>query len=81
MTITVRYYAVLRDLTGQNVETIEVPQDCDAGVLLERIVKRHPEVARFASFLRLATETEYISTDTVLTGSGEISVIPPVSGG
>ena len=81
MTVTVRYYAVLRDLTGRNVEDFEIPLNSSGQVLIERVVDRYPAVADYAPFLRLATTKEYISKSTLLADDGEISLIPPVSGG
>ncbi len=81
MFIIVRYYAMLRDVTDQNVEEMEVPQNCNGSGLIEAIIDRYPEVAEFAPYLRLATDTEYISRDAILTEGSEISIIPPVSGG
>ena len=81
MLITVRYYAILRDMTGVTVEEMTVPHDCHGDELINHIVERHPGVAEFAPFLRLANDREYISAATTLTEKETISVIPPVSGG
>ena len=81
MVISVRYYAMLRDITSKSVENFDVRQDCNGTALIERIIDRYPSVAEYAPFLRLATDEEYISLDTILTDKSEISLIPPVSGG
>jgi len=81
MLVTVRYYAMLRDITGRSTEEIDVPQNSDGAALIKSVIDRYPRIAEYARFLRLATDMEYISETTTLTDGDEISLIPPVSGG
>jgi len=71
----------MKDLTAKTVETFELPEGSTGAAVLDLIVKRHPSIAEFVPFLRLATEEAYISASTTLIHGSEISIIPPVSGG
>lgn len=81
MTVTVQYYAILRDLTGIGRENIELQIGSTGHDLLEKVIERHPAVGPYASVVRLATETEYVPSDISMEPGAVIALIPPVSGG
>lgn len=81
MLVTVRYYAMLKEITGISKESFDLPDGCDGSHLLSCITDRHIGVSEYVPFLRLATDEEYIMSSTILKEGVVISVIPPVSGG
>ena len=81
MTVTVQYYAILRELSGVGKEEIELRQGSTGHTLLEAVVDRHPALGPYVSVIRLATETEYIKSDVHIEQGTVIALIPPVSGG
>ena len=81
MTVTVRYYAVLREITGTGVESLQIPDGSDGHTLLRFIAEKHEKLGPYLSSIRLAGETEFIENKSVLEPDKVISLIPPVSGG
>ncbi len=81
MRITVRYYASVRDKLGEAEEEFELPRGSDGGALTRQIAERYPLLKEYLPFLRLATDSAYISLEETLEEGMVINVIPPVSGG
>ena len=81
MRITVRYFAVVRELTGRIEEDIEIPDDSNGAVLLDRLVESYAPLKEYKPYLRLATDSAFLSLDDMLDDGTVINVIPPVSGG
>jgi len=84
MKITVRYFALLRELMGRESEVL-----CwdDAEPTVERL-RRHlaGRVPAGAGLLRggtllVAVNREYAAADTVLSDGDEVALLPPVTGG
>lgn len=83
MKIKLRFFAMCRELAGEEHATIDLPQSCDRqrlhseiGTLFPRLFKLLPQVA-------IAINNEYVRGDgnLKLKDGDEISFIPPVSGG
>ena len=81
MTLTVEYYAVLKDLTGLSSESLEVPGGCDGSGLLALLGQRYPKHAGLIASVRIANSESYISNDSTLEPDSTLLLIPPVSGG
>ncbi len=78
MTITVLYFASLRDAAGVDSEVLALP--ASLGDLYESVRKRHG-FSLGQSSLRVAMNGEFaVWTDPIVDGA-EIAFIPPVSGG
>ena len=81
MRITVRYFAVLREITGRIEEDVELPDDSRGTVLLDRLAESYSSLKAYIPYLRLATDSAYLSLDDTLDDGTVVNVIPPVSGG
>jgi len=81
MTLTVEYYAILKDATGLSTEVFEAPEGCTGTDLLELVRERHPNCAELMASVRIANAESYISNETVLESDSTLLLIPPVSGG
>ncbi|CCF82921.1 molybdopterin converting factor subunit 1 [Nitrolancea hollandica] len=81
MHVTVRYFALVREITGKRTEEREVPEGTTAGELLDRIVIEYPAVERLRRASMLMVNQEYVQPDHVLAEGDEVALIPPVSGG
>lgn len=79
--IRVLLFGALRDEVGAPAVTLRMPVPATGAQLLERLAAEHPAVARWQGALRLAVDQQYAAPGTVLSGSEEVALIPPVSGG
>lgn len=78
MSITVLYFASLRDAAGVASETLPLPTSLPA--LYEALRARHGfTLAR--ERLRVAMDGEFVAWDTPPREGAEVAFIPPVSGG
>lgn len=81
MTIHVKFFAILRDLTGMTDLELEVPVGatvaCARDALLEQIPALHDRLKPVA----FAVNRTYATTATALHDGDELALLPPVSGG
>ena len=78
MSITVLYFASLRDAAGRSSEQLPLPASLAS--LYEDLRARHGFVLP-RNKLRVAVDGEFADWDTSLREGCEIAFIPPVSGG
>ena len=81
MTLTVLYFAAIRDLVGQDEASLTLPGGTTLRQLsahLERVV---PALEGRLGAVRWARNEELVELDTVLAEGDVIAVIPPVAGG
>jgi len=81
MRVTVRYFAIVRELLGRAVEERELPAGTTAGSLLDELARDHPALERLRRSTMLMVNYQYVSSDHVLAEGDEVALIPPVSGG
>lgn len=78
MSVTVLYFASLRDAAGVDREQVPLPTSLDA--LYGELSARHG-FGLPASRLRVAVDGAFVRWDSPLREGCEIAFIPPVSGG
>jgi len=82
VTITVLYFAAVRDLVGRDEERLELPAAVTTiGSLAEHLVAIHPELAGRLAPVRFARNEEFAKADDAIAAGDTIAVIPPVAGG
>ncbi len=81
MRVTVRYFAVVRELLGRESEQHEVPDGTTVGQLLEQLIARQPVLDRLRRSLLVMVNRRYARPDHQLADGDEVALIPPVSGG
>ena len=81
MTITVEYYAILKEISGLSSELFELPTGCTGISLLAAVGERHQKLARLMSSVRIANSAAYLSNDSKIEPDSTLLLIPPVSGG
>lgn len=84
MTITVLYFAWLRDKVGVGSEQVEPPAEATVGGLIAALKDRSPKHAEaFADTgrLRFAVNQDYAGADTPVAAGDEVAFFPPVTGG
>jgi molybdopterin synthase sulfur carrier subunit len=78
MSVTVLYFASLRDAAGCSSETLARPASLRA--LYEELRGRH-RFAMAADSMRVAVDGAFVGWDESVEDGAEIAFIPPVSGG
>lgn len=78
MSVTVLYFASLRDAAGRDGETL--PRPVDLATLYAELRARHG-LPFEASALRVAVDGAFRAWDYPVADGAEIAFIPPVSGG
>ena len=78
MSITVLYFASLRDAAGRDAEQLPRPESLVA--LYEELRARHG-FALQPDRLRVAVDGEFVRWDAIVADGAEVAFIPPVSGG
>ena len=81
MNVRVKLFAAARDIVGKDETDLSLPENSTASAVIRLLVQQHPKLDQWKTYLRLAVNWEYASTDQVLHNNDEIAVIPPVSGG
>lgn len=81
MNITVRFFALHRDIVGASKIVREVPQGTTLGQLWTRLCEEYPALAPATRSLMFARNQEYAAPGMELHDGDEVAFIPPVSGG
>jgi molybdopterin synthase sulfur carrier subunit len=76
VSVTVKYFASIRESVGRGEEIVDLPQACSVGELWQRLTKR-PLPPR----LLVAVNQEYAGLDATLRDGDEVAFFPPVTGG
>jgi sulfur-carrier protein len=79
--VRVRLFAVAKQLAGQDLILLELPQGSTLGQLREKLAAEVPQIAAILPHILFAVGSEYAKDDAVLTADSEVACIPPVSGG
>ncbi|WP_396326574.1 MoaD/ThiS family protein [Klebsiella pneumoniae] len=79
MEITVKYYGMLAEITGQSTEILTFAENVSVGKFKEKILSLYPEMT--SKKFKVAVNL-HISDDDILIDSGsEIALLPPFAGG
>src|SRR4051812_32537842 len=81
MLITIRYFANIREIVGQTVETRDVAEGATAGSVVDTLVTEYPRLAGIRRATLLMVNQDYVPADHRLSDGDEFVLIPPVSGG
>ncbi len=81
ITVTVRFFASIRDITNTELMSISLPEDSSLQELRQKLICQFPEFEKWKEFVRFAINHNYREIDFILNDKDEIAVIPPVSGG
>ncbi len=79
MDITLRCFAVVREITGADTITLTLPERATLADLEAALYARYPALRPLR--IRFAVNLRYAAPDQILTGGDDIACIPPVGGG
>ena len=77
----VLYFGPCRLQAGRDEEDVPLAPGATVKELLDACCARHPAMAAARASLQVAVDREFAAAGTVLKGSEEVAVMPPLSGG
>ena len=81
MKIRIRYFASLREITGQNEELLMVDERTSVANIRALLVTRYPRLQPILERSLCAVNHGYVANETVLHEGDELVFIPPMGGG
>jgi len=81
MTVTLKFYGQLRDITKQTETQIQVKEHATVSDLAETLAQKFPKLREHLQTVSFAVDSEYAPKETVLKEGNEVGVLPPISGG
>jgi sulfur-carrier protein len=81
ISITIRFFASVKDVAKISETNIELPITAVADDVLSYVVSKYPALKALRSYIRIAVNESYVASDFKLRDGDEIAIIPPVSGG
>jgi molybdopterin synthase catalytic subunit len=79
--IHIRYFASLREITGQGEETVEVPEAANVLAARQKLLAHYPNLQPIMSRCISAVNRRYVDVETTLHDGDELVFIPPMGGG
>jgi len=79
--ITIRHFAVVREIIGRSEETRMLPDAATPGDVLVELAAEHPQLGKLGASAMVMVNHTYAKLDTPLHDGDELAFIPPVSGG
>jgi molybdopterin converting factor small subunit len=79
--ISVRLFAVARQLAGREAIELVLPEGATIGQLRVQLAEDVPELARVLPHVLFAIGSEYAHDEDPIPDGAQVACIPPVSGG
>lgn len=81
-TITLLYFAAVRDLVGKDEEKVTLPSEvATVGDLAQFLPTHHPALGGRLASVRFARNETFATTDEPIADGDIVALIPPVAGG
>lgn len=81
MKMTIKLFAILREISGQDEIHLEVPQEISCGEILSHVREKMPRLIPLLERCLIAVNGRYADQEAYLTSGDEVAILPPVSGG
>ena len=81
MMLNVRLFATLKERTGSSQISVELKEPATVADLLTEVIRRYPGLEPFKQNILVSVNWEYADRTQSISGSDEIALFPPVSGG
>ena len=81
MTITVLYFAILRERARRERESVTLADGSDVAAARAAIARLHPEVTALLPIVQTAVNRTLVAERHALADGDELALIPPVAGG
>ncbi|MBX9787448.1 MAG: MoaD/ThiS family protein [Pirellulales bacterium] len=81
MIVTVKLFALARELAGRDELELEVADDATIADLRRALATSHPRLSTVLAHAHFAVDSQYATDCTPIHANSELALIPPVSGG
>ena len=81
MQLSIQLFARAKDLAGNAIIKVALPENATVADLRTALAKQHPQLDRLIPHLLVAIGTDYANDATRLSPTSSVSCFPPVSGG
>lgn len=81
MTVNVKFFAIHRELAGQDEVDIDCADGTDGFGLIETLREDFPGLGAMKDLGRFAINCRFVALNTVLQDHDEVTFVAPVSGG
>ena len=81
MRVTVKLFALLREIAERSETVLEVPEEISCGEILSRLRDEIPSLFPVLEHCFIAVNGRYADKNTPLSARDEVAILPPVSGG
>ncbi len=81
MKLSIRLFAVARELAGCDAVEVEVPEGSTIRQVRQRLAEARPALAAVLPHVLFAIGSQYAADNAVVPAGSEVACIPPVSGG
>ena len=81
MKVTVKYFAVCRQMFNRDEEDMELSEGAILQDILDRLKDEKPEISGLFETMQMSVNWQYADYETKLSDNDEIALIPPVTGG
>jgi molybdopterin converting factor subunit 1 len=81
ITVTIQYFAYLKDRFGCEQERLTLPKDANVADLKRMWLAKNPDEGATLDFVRVAVGDAYVDGEHILQADDEVAFLPPVSGG
>lgn len=81
MQVRILFFGVLKDLTGRDVDLLNVPEQATLSDVFTHYETISPRLGELAASIAISVNQEFAGPDSKLNEGDEIAFLPPVSGG
>src|SRR5579864_3544010 len=81
MRVRILFFGQLKEVTGRERDTLELPEGARVSDLLRRYAELKPALQPYYDAMAVALNQEYCEPEAALHEGDEVALIPPVSGG
>jgi molybdopterin converting factor subunit 1 len=81
MSVQVRYFAAIREATGRDIETLQLPAGTTVAQIQSLLAERYPALSSLLPRCAVAVNRSYSVGEAMLTDGDELAFIPPLGGG
>jgi molybdopterin converting factor subunit 1 len=81
MQVRVLFFGILKDLAGQEADSLNLPEQAVLSDVLAHYEARIPSLRTLSSSLAISINQEYAGPESKLHAGDEVALLPPVSGG
>jgi molybdopterin converting factor subunit 1 len=81
MTITIRFFANLREAVGAGQLALDIPEGADLNKVVAQLLTRYPQLDGQQAMWHFAVNQTHAEPDTVLRSGDRVTIFPYIAGG